>query len=194
DHYDVDLAALDIRHQTFQPWPICVATGETGVIVVVGHRNPALGALAGDVSVTRLLLRIDGVELLVKPFIRGHTAVDGAAFSGLGGGDLGDVVHRTTPLPVRPKNNGPDQCAPVMCRATAVRLLKVLPSYSNWPAALTVTWCSLSPHSRSRMVPGAKANSRGLARSLILECFAPIASRRFFVSGLRPPKASSCNL
>src|SRR5690606_7248042 len=121
------------------------------IVVVVGHRNPALGALAGNVSVPRLLLRIDRIEVLVEPFVCRYPAVDGAAFAGLCVVDLAGVVHRTTPLPVRPKNNGPDQCAPVMCRATAVRLLKVLPSYSNWPAALTVTWCSLSPHSRSRM-------------------------------------------
>ena len=40
DHHDVDLAALDIGHQAFQPRPIRVAAGETGVVVVVGHRNP----------------------------------------------------------------------------------------------------------------------------------------------------------
>jgi len=57
DHHDVDLAALDIRHQAFQPRPIRVAAREAGVVVVVGHRNPPLGSLAGDVGVARLLLR-----------------------------------------------------------------------------------------------------------------------------------------
>ena len=109
DHHDVDLAALDVRHQAFQPRPIRVAAGEARVVVVVGHRNPTLGALAGDVGVASLLLRVDGVELLVKTLVRRHPAVDRAAFACLGRGDLGGVAHCAPALPFRPKNSGPDQ-------------------------------------------------------------------------------------
>ena len=69
DHHDVDLAALDVRHQALQARTLDVASGEAGVVVVVGHRNPALGTLAGDVGVARFLLRIDGVEFLIEPLV-----------------------------------------------------------------------------------------------------------------------------
>ena len=70
DHDDVDKAALDVGQQTFQPGAIRVAPGKSGVVVVVGHRNPAFGSLAGDVGVARLPLSIDGVEFLIQSFIR----------------------------------------------------------------------------------------------------------------------------
>jgi len=119
DHHDVDQPALDIGHQALQGRALGVAAGVAGVVVVVGHRNPALGALAGDEGVPGFLLRIDGVELLVEPLVRRHPAVDRTALARLGGGDF---RHQAPPF--RPKNSGPLQCWPVMCRATAVRLLE----------------------------------------------------------------------
>src|SRR5581483_2011869 len=181
--------ALDIGHQALQGRALGVAAREAGIVVVVGDRDPPLAPLAGDEGVARFLLRVDGVELLVEPLVRGHPAVDRTAFARLGGGNS---RHQAPPL--RPKNSGPLQCCPVMCLATAVRLLKLRPSYSKRPSAVTVTRCSRSPHSRSSTVPGAKLKTRGLARSLILECFAPMASRRWRVSGAKPPKTSSCIL
>ena len=75
----------------------------------------------------RLLLRVDGVELLVKTFVRGHPAVDGAALAGL-------VLRRfrssRTSL-AENQEQRPAPVRPVMWRATAVRLLKVWPSYQT---------------------------------------------------------------
>jgi len=55
--------------QALQGRALGVAAGVAGVVVVVGHRNPSLGALAGDEGVPGFLLRIDGVELLVEPLV-----------------------------------------------------------------------------------------------------------------------------
>ncbi len=51
DHDDIDQAALDVRQQTLQPRPFHVAARIRRVVVVVRDRNPALGALAGDIGV-----------------------------------------------------------------------------------------------------------------------------------------------
>ena len=64
DHHDVDQTTLDIRHQALQPRAIRVAVGKARIVVIVGHRNPALDALAGHKSMASLLLRVDGVETL----------------------------------------------------------------------------------------------------------------------------------
>ena len=69
DHNDVDQAALDIGQQPLQRRPVGIAAGVAGVVVVIGDRNPALGALAGNVSMTRLLLCVDGIEFLVEAFV-----------------------------------------------------------------------------------------------------------------------------
>jgi hypothetical protein len=84
DHHDVDSPRLDVGQQTLQRRALGVAAGVAGVVVVVGHRNPALDPLAGDVSMPRFLLGIDGVELLVETFVRGYPAIDAQRLRGLG--------------------------------------------------------------------------------------------------------------
>ena len=113
DH-DVDLAGLDVGHQPLEAGPIHIAAGEAWIDVVVGHRNPALGALAGDVGQSGILLRIEGIEGLVETLVTGDAAIDGAAFGG-------DDTHFRPPF--TPKNAGPDQWVPVIARAAADRLL-----------------------------------------------------------------------
>ncbi len=113
-HDDVDLAGLDVSHQAFEARPFHIAAGEAGIDVVVGHWNPALGALAGDVGQSGILLRIEGIEGLVETLVAGNAAIDGAAF-------WGNKVHFRPPF--TPKKAGPDQCVPVIARATADRLL-----------------------------------------------------------------------
>ena len=90
DHHDVDQAALDVRQQALQPRAICIAAGKPRIVVIVGHRNPALDALAGHKSVARFLLRVDGVELLIESLVRGHPAVHGATLARL---VVGNVAH-----------------------------------------------------------------------------------------------------
>jgi transposase-like protein len=54
---------------------------EKAIVIVIGHRNPALAALAGHIGVTGVALRFDGVVFLVHPFVGGFARVDGAALS-----------------------------------------------------------------------------------------------------------------
>lgn len=66
--------------------------------------------LAGDIGGASLVLRIKRVEVLIEAFLGGFAGVDGAADAGRGHGF--EVL-------VRPKKRGPDQWAPVICRAMA---------------------------------------------------------------------------
>ena len=59
--------------------PFHIATRESAIVVVIGHGDPALVALACDEGVTGFLLGIDGVEGLIQPFVAGNTAIHRAA-------------------------------------------------------------------------------------------------------------------
>jgi hypothetical protein len=65
DHDDVDLARLDVGHQPLERRALHVAARERRIVVVVGHRNPPLGPLAGDVGMAGVALGVDGVVFLV---------------------------------------------------------------------------------------------------------------------------------
>ena len=125
DDHDVHLAGLDVRQQAFEGGAVHVAPGVGGVVVVVGDRNPALGALADDVGVAGIALGIDGVVLLVQPLVGGLACVDGAAQAALQG-----LAHRLAPFflagafvgALSPKNSGPDHRVPVISRAIIERL------------------------------------------------------------------------
>ena len=126
DHHDVDPAGLDVGQQPLERRPVHVATGEGGIVVVVGHRNPALRALAGDVGVAGVTLGVDGVVLLVEPLVGGLAGVDGAAQAA-----LQSFAHRRPPCffgffclagAFTPKKSGPDQRVPVISRAIMDRL------------------------------------------------------------------------
>ena len=114
DHHYVNTPGLDVCHQAFEAGAFHVAAGEAGVFVGVLNGHPAFCALAHHKGQACFALGIDGVELLVQAFIRGHTAVDGAAFDG-------HFSHAATMF-FTPKNAGPDQCVPVMFLAIADRL------------------------------------------------------------------------
>jgi hypothetical protein len=94
---------------------------------------------------------------------------------------------------LRPKNSGPDQCVPVMWRATAVRLLKVAPLVLKQPLGgdrhPVLALAPFAQQDRAR-----REIELGGGPQLDLGVFAPMASRRCLVSGARPPKASSCSL
>ena len=79
DHHDVELAGLDVGEQPLQGRAVHVAARVGGIVVVIGERDPALGALAHDVGMTGIALGVDGVVLLVEPLLRGLAGVDGAA-------------------------------------------------------------------------------------------------------------------
>ena len=72
--------------------------------------------LAADVGFRRLVLGVEGVELLVEPVLGRDPGIDGTAdpLDGLGRHD-GFSLRR-------PKKRGPDQRVPVMAKAISVRL------------------------------------------------------------------------
>jgi hypothetical protein len=80
-HADFAIAAkaLDVGYQSLECGPLHVAAGESWVVVVVGHSDPALGALAGDVGMPGVALGINRVVFLVQSFFAGLACVDRAA-------------------------------------------------------------------------------------------------------------------
>lgn len=123
DDHDVDLVGDDVAHEALQCRSFHVATGVTAIIVVVGHGQPAFGALACDVGMTGFPLRVQGIERLIEPFVCRNAGVDRATFLGHNG-----VHFALRSVLTRPKNTGPDHCVPVMCLAAAERLLNLRPS------------------------------------------------------------------
>ena len=81
------------------------AAGDAAIVIVVRDKLPAKAGLRGNEGRTGLPLGIEGVELLVEPFVGRLAGIDCAA-KARGG------AHS-------PKNLGPDQCAPVMRLAMA---------------------------------------------------------------------------
>jgi hypothetical protein len=60
-----------------------MAAREGGTVVVVGHWNPALSVLTGDVGMTGVALRIDGVVFLIQALVGGLSRIDRAAHAAL---------------------------------------------------------------------------------------------------------------
>ena len=59
DDDDVDPPRLDIGDQSLQGGPLQRAAGEAAIVVAVGHQQPALGLLTGDIGLTGLALGIE---------------------------------------------------------------------------------------------------------------------------------------
>src|SRR6266436_6517213 len=79
DDDDVDPASLDVSEQALQSRSLHVATREPAIVVAGPRRCPALMALAADVGLAGFALRLNRVELLLRPFLRGFAGVDSAA-------------------------------------------------------------------------------------------------------------------
>ena len=78
DDHAVHLGGLDIHQELLQRGPIHVAAGVAAVVVVGRHQLPAFVALAQDVRLARLALRVERVELLLEAFVGGLPGVDRA--------------------------------------------------------------------------------------------------------------------
>jgi hypothetical protein len=81
---------------------------------MVGHEQPALGLLAGDIGFARLALSVEAVELHLEAFLAGFAGVDRAT-------ELPDhgLLHARLRWFLSPKKIHPFQRVPVMARAMA---------------------------------------------------------------------------
>ena len=118
DHDDIDPAGPDVRQQSLQGGALGRATGIAAVIVTGADQGPAIMGLAADIGLRRLVLGIEGVELLVEPVFRRDSGIDRTA-DPLGG--FGHHAGFSARLR-RPKKRGPDHRVPVMAKAISVRL------------------------------------------------------------------------
>src|SRR5208337_3045440 len=79
--------------------------GIARVIVKLRQNAPALVFLASEIRLAGFALRVEGVELLLEPFLRGFAGVDGAAdlltADGIGGRLPSRLARQTTSLPTR---------------------------------------------------------------------------------------------
>jgi hypothetical protein len=118
DHYDIDPVVPDIRQQPLQRRALGRATGIAAVVVTGADQGPAVMGLAADVGLRRLVLGVEGVELLIEPVLGRDPGIDRTA------DPLGGFGHHAGfPARVRsPKKRGPDQRVPVMANAISVRL------------------------------------------------------------------------
>ena len=101
--------------QPLQGGPLQRAAGDAAVVVAVADQHPALGPLAGDIGLAGLALGVEGVELLLEPFLGGFAGVDGAAELADGSG----LASCAPPLILEAEEDQPFQRVPVMARAMA---------------------------------------------------------------------------
>ena len=103
DHHEVEPAGADIAEQALQAGALQRAAREPAVVVAGGQRRPTLVALAADVGLAGLALRMEGVELLLEPLLRGLPGVDRAATdrgAAAAGGDHRASHRRSPPAPL----------------------------------------------------------------------------------------------
>ncbi len=78
DYNTVDLASLDVFHQSLERWPFDIATGEASVVVTIVNDLPTFALLASNVRFGCFALGVERVELLIESFFRGLASVDRA--------------------------------------------------------------------------------------------------------------------
>jgi hypothetical protein len=115
-HHHINVPRFNVGNQSPQCGTLECAARETAIVVVVGHRNPALGTTTGNTRCAGITLGIDRGVLRIQSLFRGLARVHGTAQS------FGrDGVHRRAPFR-KPKNTGPLQRVPVISRAIIDRL------------------------------------------------------------------------
>src|SRR6516165_6667068 len=124
----VDPPRGDIGKQPLQRGPIQRGAGEPAIVISRAQAHPALVPLTVNESLAGLTLRQQGIEFLLETLLGGFAGIDGTAnpcaprYAA-----AGRPRHRSAAAPteaparlVRPKNRGPDQCAPVIRSAIMV--------------------------------------------------------------------------
>ncbi len=79
DDDDVDLAGSDIVQQPLQGRAVGVAAGEAAIVIFGPDQGPAGMGLASDIGLRRIVLGIEGVEVLLQPLIGRDPGIDRAA-------------------------------------------------------------------------------------------------------------------
>ena len=87
---DVDPSGLNIDEQFLQSRPIHRAAGKSAIVVTIPDQPPALVSLALDVSLGRLTLSVEGIEVLLKPLVGRDARVDRTSQAPLGC----QILHR----------------------------------------------------------------------------------------------------
>ena len=105
DDHRVHPARLDIRQRALKVGPVQGATGDATIVIGIWDELPTFVDLAFDIGLACLPLGMQRVEILLQALFGRFTRVDGAAQA------------RWRVAAHRPKNLGPDQCAPVILRA-----------------------------------------------------------------------------
>ncbi len=119
NHHHIDQPVLDVRQQPLQAGALKRTTRNAAIVVLITQQRPTLGALAGNVGLASLALRVQAVEVAIQPFFGRFSGVDGAAqfthkIVGVDG-----CVHVSLRVCLRPKNVQPFHRVPVMARAIA---------------------------------------------------------------------------
>src|SRR5215475_11329197 len=117
----------DVGEQMLQCRPLHRGAGEPAVIITRGQAHPAFVPLAVDEGLAGLALRLQRIELLLKPLLGRFAGVDRAS---TGSAPPRAVGRRPRHRPasateararwVSPKKRGPDQWTPVMRSAITV--------------------------------------------------------------------------
>src|SRR5690606_23131096 len=78
---DVDEPGFDIGQQPLQCRSLQRAAGVAAIVIALANGGIAFRALAGDVGLAGLTLRIERVELHVEAFLARLARIDGAALA-----------------------------------------------------------------------------------------------------------------
>ena len=99
DDHDVHLAGAHIRQQPLECRPLQGATRITAVVVYLGQKDPAFALLADDEGLACLALGVEGVEVLLQPFLAALAGVERATEFGLAAAivDRASLSHGTPP-------------------------------------------------------------------------------------------------
>jgi len=122
DDHGIDPPRRDVGEQLLQRRPLHRRAGEPAVVISLGQAHPAFVPLAVDESLAGFALRLQRIELLLEPLLGGFAGVDRTAdpFNPPCSGKH-KSPHQPAPAAaeavaslIKPKNRGPDQCAPVI--------------------------------------------------------------------------------
>ena len=79
DDDDVELIQSDGVEKLLQGWTFQTAAGKAAVVIVIANERPALARLTLDIGCASLALRVERIEVLLKPMIGRHARVDRTA-------------------------------------------------------------------------------------------------------------------